>query len=117
MDKSHLKRIQEHCTKVSTELLGMSGDIECIVEPLADGLNFMSDACFVKVKNESEENSLFVKVPPQSNNLRQMLFETFPADTHLFQREFYFYNSVRNLFQTVIEDETDDGEDILNFIP
>jgi len=86
-------------------------------EPLPDGLNFMSDAYFVKVKNESVENSLFVKVPPQSNNLRQMLFGFFPEDAYLFQREFYFYNSVQNLFKIVIEDESEDVEDILDFIP
>ena len=40
----------------------MQGVIECVLEPLKDGLNFMSDAFFVKLKNETEEHNLFVKV-------------------------------------------------------
>lgn len=94
----------------------MEGGIECIIEPLEDGLNFMSDAYFVKLKNETEEHNLFVKVPPQCNNLRQHLFEMFP-EHEMFQKEFYFYNSVQNLFKIVIEDEEEDVKDILNFIP
>ena len=36
---------------------------------------------------------------------------------YLFQREFYFYNSVRDLFQMVVEDESEDSDEILKFIP
>ena len=48
--------------QVSTEVLDMQGGIECVIEPLEDGLNFLSDAFFVKLKNETEEHNLFVKV-------------------------------------------------------
>ena len=41
----------------------------------------------------------------------------FPDDHYMFQKEFYFYNSVQNLFERVIEDEEEDVKDILNFIP
>ena len=40
----------------------MPGDIKCSIEPLADGVNFLSDAFFVKVANDEEEKGLFVKV-------------------------------------------------------
>ena len=35
---------------------------ECSIEALGDGLNFMSDAYFVKVKAGDKELSLFAKV-------------------------------------------------------
>ena len=35
----------------------------------------------------------------------------------MFEREFYFYNSLCKLFQTVIEDQNQSVEDILNFLP
>jgi len=41
----------------------------------------------------------------------------FPDDFFMFQKEFYFYNCVQNLFKIVIEDEEESVEDILNFIP
>ena len=117
---------------MARDVLGLSGDIDCRLEPLADGLNFLSDAYFVNVKNESTEISLFVKVnllviqfgslfhclqvPPKTNQVRQQLFDSL-ADQDLFQREFHFYNSVCNLFKITIEDEDEDVKDILNFIP
>ena len=55
-----------------------------------------------------------MQVPPQSNNIRQQLFDTLPEDFYMFQREFYFYNSVLDLFKGVIEDEGEDV-DILDF--
>lgn len=41
--------------------------------------------------------------------MRQALFETIPDDMNVFQREFYFYNSVLDLFRTVIEANKEDS--------
>jgi len=117
MNNMSIEQIKYHCKKVSREVLGMSVDVECTVEPLAAGLNFLSDAFFVVVKNDSEENSLFVKVPPQCNDMKQKLYESFPEDAYLFQKEFFFYNSVVNLFKIVIDDEGEDVDELLNFLP
>ena len=54
------------------------------------------------------------QVPPQSDNFRQQLFETLPDDFFMFQREFYFYNSVLDRFKSLIEEEGEDGA-ILDF--
>jgi len=112
-----MEQIKKHCKTVSREVLGMSMDVECTMEPLAPGLNFLSDAFFVVVKNDSEENSLFVKVPPQCNDIKQKLYESFPEDAYLFQKEYFFYNSLVNLFKIVIDDEGEDVEELLNFLP
>ena len=58
-----------------------------------------------------------LQVPPKSGNIRQFLFESFPPDFHAFESEFYFYNCLLDLLQTVIEDQNQDPEDILNFLP
>ena len=59
---------------MARDVLGFSGDMDCILEPLSEGLHFLSDAYFVNVKNESTEISLFVKV----NLLVMNFFSSFP---------------------------------------
>ena len=54
------------------------------------------------------------QVPPKSENIRQAIFETIPDDFFLFQREFFIYNSVHDLFKNVIEEEGEDAN-ILDF--
>ena len=84
------------------------------------------------IKNGDEQRNLFVKaslmqdrllliffiqVPPQSGNFKQLFFESLPDDFYMFEREFYVYNLLRSLFKTVIEDQKQDPEDILDFFP
>ena len=47
--------------QVSREVLKLPGPLEFYIEPLPDGLNFMSDAFFVDIKNGEELKNLFVK--------------------------------------------------------
>ena len=35
----------------------------------------------------------------------------------MFQREFYFYNSVRKSYEEIVEVETENAYEILNFLP
>ena len=45
------------------------------------------------------------QVPPRSGNIRQVIFDALPCDAFFFEREFYFYNSVLDLYKTLIENE------------
>ena len=55
------------------------------------------------------------KVPPKGENIRQAVFETIPDDFFLFQREFFIYNSVHDLFKNIIEEEGEDAS-MLDFV-
>ena len=48
--------------QIAKEVLKLDQYTECSIEALGDGLNFMSDAYFVKVKDNEDELNLFVKV-------------------------------------------------------
>ena len=48
--------------QIAKEVLKLDQFTECSVEALGDGLNFMSDAYFVKVKDSENELNLFAKV-------------------------------------------------------
>merc|ERR1712024_291279 len=78
MDISRVKKMKQHCTKVARQVLKVQGDIEITLEPLVDGINFLSDAFFVKVKSQDCENYLFLKVPPESTEAKKQLFLNFP---------------------------------------
>jgi len=110
-------RIQSHCIKVAKEVLDFTEDITCSIKPLSDGLNFMSDAYFVEVTNGEKELSLFAKVRPEANELRNQIFDSYPPELYPFQREFFFFHSVRNSFDKMIEENAKDDDDILDFIP
>jgi len=112
-----VSRIQSHCIQIAKEVLNSTEDVTCFVKPLADGLNFMSDAYFVEVKSGGKELSLFSKVRPESNELRKRIFDSFPPELYPFQREFFFFHSVRNLFNNVIEENARDVSNLLDFIP
>jgi len=60
--------------------------------------------------------SLFAKIPPEKNEIRKEIFNSF-AELHPFQREFFFYHSMMDLFKDVIEDNHEDVRDILDFLP
>jgi len=117
MRMDSVSRIQSHCIQIAKEVLDSTEDVTCLVKPLADGLNFMSDAYFVEVKSGGKELSLFSKVRPESNELRKQIFDSFPAELYPFQREFFFFHSVRNLFKNVIEENAKDVSNLLDFIP
>ena len=55
------------------------------------------------------------QVPPQSDNHRQRLFESLPGDFFMFQREFYFYNLILDIFNSIIQEEGEDGS-FLDFV-
>jgi len=112
-----VNRIQSHCIQVAKEILDFTEDITCSVKPLSDGLNFMSDAYFVEVKSGEKELSLFAKVRPETNELRKLIFDNYPPELYPFQREFFFFHSVRNLFENVVEENAKDATEILDFIP
>ena len=57
-----LKIRYEYFFQIAKEVLNSTEDVTCFVKPLADGLNFMSDAYFVEVKSGGKELSLFSKV-------------------------------------------------------
>ena len=76
MSTLSMKRVEVHCLKVyispqnnldqwfsqvSRDVLNITGEIECSVEPLQEGLNYLSDAFFVKLKADNEEVKLFAK--------------------------------------------------------
>ena len=46
---------------MSRDVLNITGEIECSVEPLQEGLNYLSDAFFVQLKADNEEVKLFAK--------------------------------------------------------
>ena len=50
-----------------------------------------------------------------SKNMRQAVFETIPDDCFLFQREYFIYNSVHDLFKNVIEEAGEDAS-MLDFV-
>ena len=54
------------------------------------------------------------QVPPEINETRKQLFQNFPF---VFQREIFFYNSVRELFEKVIEEQEENVDDMLSIIP
>ena len=56
-----------------------------------------------------------MQVPPKSKNYRQAVFETIPDDCFLFQREFFIYNSVHDLFKNAIEEAGEDAS-MLDFV-
>jgi hypothetical protein len=58
-----------------------------------------------------------VQVPPENDNIWQFLFEALPPDFRIFEREFYFYNSLCNIFRTTIENQNQNADEILNFLP
>jgi len=108
MSDTTVQRVRTHCLKVATEVLQLSGELSCSLKPLGDGLNFLSDAFFVEIAHESGVKNIFVKVPPQSGNVRQTLFEALPRDAFFFEREFYFYNSALDLYKSLIANEGED---------
>jgi len=109
MSDTVLQRVRDHCTKVAREVLQLSGDLSLTLKPLGDGLNFLSDAFFVEIYHGSGVKHLFVKVPPRSGNLRQVLFDALADEAFIFEREFYFYNSALDLYRTLIENEGEDA--------
>jgi len=60
---------------------------------------------------------LLIKVRPESNELRKRIFDSYPPEFYPFQREFFFFHSVRNLFDNVIEENGKDDSNLLDFIP
>ena len=58
-----------------------------------------------------------MKVPPETNAIRKKIFDSMPKELYPFQREFFFYHTVRDLFKNVIEDNAKDEMDIIDFIP
>lgn len=112
-----VNKIRSHCIKIAENVLEVCGDIQCSLEPIGDGLNFLSDAYFVKVSDGKKEISLFAKVPPESNELWKQIFNSYPPDLYPFQSEFCFYKIIRGLFTTLIEDNGESIVDILDIIP
>ena len=53
---------QVYSLQIAKYVLEMEKIYECSVKALGDGLNFMSDAYFVKVIGEEKELNLFAKV-------------------------------------------------------
>ena len=58
-----------------------------------------------------------IKVPPESNEIRKQLFDGFSPELYPFQREFFFYHSVRNLFNDIIKNNGDYESDKLDIFP
>ena len=56
--------------QVAREVVGLGEHIKCSTEPLADGLNFLSDAYFVKLNDGEREISLFAKVCFEKSSIR-----------------------------------------------
>ena len=49
--------------------------------------------------------------------MRKRIFDSFPPELYPFQREFFFFHSVRNLFNKVIKENLKDVGNLLDFIP
>jgi len=105
MSDNTIEKVRTHSFKVATEVLQLTGDLSLCLKPLGDGLNFMSDAFFVEITHDSGVKHIFVKVPPQSGNVRQALFEALSRDAFFFEREFYVYHSALDLYKSLIENE------------
>jgi hypothetical protein len=56
-----------------------------------------------------------LQIPPENGNIRQFLFEALPPYFRMFEREFYFYNSLCNIFRTTNQNQN--ADEILNFLP
>ena len=51
-------------------------DLTCSLRPLAPGLNFLSDAYFVTVRDDKEKSkTVFAKVPPQADPQKRMMMD------------------------------------------
>jgi hypothetical protein len=60
-DKQYFWWFKKNAFQISSEVLKLPGPLEFQLEPLPDGLNFMSDAFFVDIKHGEEVKNLFVK--------------------------------------------------------
>ena len=48
--------------QVAREVMNFTGNVSVSLKPLADGLNFLSDAFFAEISHEKGVTNLFVKV-------------------------------------------------------
>merc|ERR1719308_19540 len=70
----------------------------------------------MKLDDGEKEVSLFAKIPPEKAEIKRKISNSL-VKLYPFQREFIFYNSIRDLFKDVIEVSNEDVSNILDFIP